>query len=89
MTVGAGGIRVTLSPAGTALQTVTVLRCEEDELAGWWNEGEVYSSLSGGKKMMGTHGDPGGAAGVTVALRKDEQSIGPLREVNAEAITAR
>jgi hypothetical protein len=34
MTVGAGGMRVTLSPAGTALQTITVLRCEEDELMG-------------------------------------------------------
>jgi hypothetical protein len=34
MTVGSGGMRVTLSSAGTALQTVTVLRSEEDELIG-------------------------------------------------------
>ena len=38
--------------------------------------------------MVKTYGDPGGTAGVTVALRQDEQSTGPLIEVNAEAITA-
>jgi hypothetical protein len=32
MTVGRGEMKVTLSPAGTALQTVTVLRSEEEDL---------------------------------------------------------
>jgi hypothetical protein len=53
MTVGAGGMKVTLSPAGTALQTVTVLRCGKDELVGWYlKEFMSFLALSGVRKMI-------------------------------------
>jgi hypothetical protein len=66
MTVGAGGMR--LSPARTALQTVTVLRRQYSQLFWLMIEACHVQSLMIEEDIV-SYGEPGGTAGVTVALR--------------------